>query len=165
MYLLKALRQLDQTGLLNRAKLLMGMAVLMMCAALSSFAQSDNIEMQIPMTTSVTGAVRMKIPFAFTVADKTFQAGEYYVGAANEKAIAVRSVNGKQAAVALTNSVIDSRGTSLPRVVFHKYGDRYFLTQAWLRASDQGREFYVTSEEAKSARAASVVEVALVPHK
>jgi len=116
-YLLKALRQLDQTGLLNRAKLLMGMAVLMMCAALSSFAQSDNIEMQIPMTTSITGAVRMKIPFAFTVADKTFQAGEYYVGAANEKAIAVRSVNGKQAAVALTNSVIDSRGTSLPRVV------------------------------------------------
>jgi hypothetical protein len=164
-YLLKALRQLDQTGPLNRAKLLMGMAVLMMCAALSSFAQSDNIEMQIPMTTSVTGAVRMKIPFAFTVADKTFQAGEYYVGAANEKAIAIRSVNGKQAAVALTNSVIDSHGTSLPRIVFHKYGDRYFLTQAWLRASNQGREFYVSSEEAKSARAASAIEVALVPHK
>ena len=165
MYLLKVLRQMDKTGLFNRAKLLLGLAVLMMCGALSSFAQSDNVEMQIPMTTSVSGAVRLKIPFAFSVADKTFAAGEYYVGAANEKAIAVRSVSGKDAAVALTNSVIDAHGTSLPRIVFHKYGDRYFLTQAWLRASNQGREFFVSNQETKMAQAAAVVEVALVPHK
>ena len=165
MYLLKVLRQLDKTGLFNRVKLLMGMAVLMMCGALSSFAQSDNLEMQIPMTTSITGAVRLKIPFAFSVADKTFAAGEYYVGAANEKAIAVKSVTGKQAAVALTNSVVDSHGSVLPKLVFHKYGDRYFLTQAYLRASDQGRAFFVSGEEAKTAQTASVVEVALVPYK
>ncbi len=165
MYLLKVLRQVDKTGLFNRAKSLMGMAVLMMCGALSMFAQSDKLEMQIPMTTSVTGAVRLKIPFAFSVADKTFAAGEYYVGAANEKTIAVRSVTGKEAAVALTNSVAETRGSLLPKLVFHKYGDRYFLTQAWLGASGQGREFFVSSEEAKTAQAAAVVEVALVPHK
>ena len=162
MYLLKVA---NKTGLLNRAKLMMGMAVLMMCGAVSLFAQSDNVEMQIPMTTSVTGAVRMKIPFAFSVGDKTFAAGEYYVGAANEKAIAVRSVNGKDAAVALTNSVIDSQGVSLPRIIFHKYGDRYFLTQAWLKASNQGREFFVSSEEVRRAQAGPSVEVALVQHK
>ena len=39
-----------------------------------------------------------------------------------------------------------------PRLAFHKYGDKYFLTQAWLRNSDSGKELFVSAKEIQMAR-------------
>ena len=38
-----------------------------------------------------------------------------------------------------------------PKLIFHKYGKRYFLAEARLPNMDSGRKFYVTREELKIA--------------
>ena len=34
-----------------------------------------------------------------------------------------------------------------PKLIFHRYGDRYFLSEARLPRMDSGRKFYVSREE------------------
>ena len=94
---------------------------------------------------AITGTVKVTIPFAFSVAGKTFEAGTYYIGPADEgNEMAIKSASGKTALLALTNMVSIANQVVPPKLVFHKYGDQYFLTQAWLKYSDEGREFFVT---------------------
>ena len=119
----------------------------------SIYAQKKTMEMRVPATASITGTVRVAIPFAFSVAGKTFEAGTYYIGPANEgNEMAIKSASGKAALLASTNLVSVANKVVPPKLVFHKYGDQYFLTQTWLKYSDEGREFFVTPEELRMAR-------------
>jgi hypothetical protein len=82
------------------------------------------------------------IPFSFTVADKTFPAGEYTVervNPASDKAVLViKSMDGRMNKVVLTNPVQASRMQENARLVFNHYGDQYYLTQVWTPADDTG---------------------------
>jgi hypothetical protein len=153
-------------GLINRAKVVIATAALVMSGSIAALhADSPNTVLQIPTSTSITGTVRVTIPFAFSVGEKTFAAGEYYVAPTNEKAIAIRSVADKQSVVALTSSVSEGRNVSSPRLVFHKYGEQYFLTQAWLKYSDEGRQFFVSSAESKWTQASPRGEITVTALK
>ena len=57
--------------------------------------------------------------------------------------------------VSIANQVVP------PKLIFHKYADQYFLTQAWLKYSDEGREFFVTPRELQMAREYSQERVVL----
>jgi hypothetical protein len=146
-------------GLINRAKVVIATAALVMTGSIASLhAAPSDTQLTIPTTTSITGTVRVTIPFAFSVADKTFAGGEYYIGPTNDRTVAIRSVGGKESVVVLTNAVSETKVSS-PRLVFHKYGEQYFLTQAWLRASDEGREFVISSAESKWTQSAPRGEI------
>jgi hypothetical protein len=129
----------------------------------SSYSQTNKTtEMRVPATASVTGTVKVSIPFEFSVAGKTFEAGTYYIGPANEgNEMAIKSVSGKSAVMAPTNLVSAANKVVPPKLVFHKYGDQYFLAQTWLKYSDEGREFFATPEELKMAREHSQKTVVL----
>jgi hypothetical protein len=119
-------------------------------------------EMRVPATASITSTVKVSIPFAFTAAGKSFAPGAYYIGPANEgNEMAIKSVSGKSAVMAPTNLVSVANKVVPPKLVFHKYGDQYFLAQTWLKYSDEGREFFVTPEELKMAREYSQKTVVL----
>lgn len=138
-------------------------AAFMMFSTAALFAAPETVvQMPTPLTTSITGTIRITIPFAFSVADKKFAAGEYYVGPASDRTIVFRSVNGKQSVVALTNAVSDNRHGMSSRLVFRRYGNEYFLAQAWLRASDEGREFFVSNAETKLAKGESLNQVTVI---
>lgn len=120
----------------------------------SSYSQTNKTtEMRVPATASVTGTVKVSIPFEFSVAGKTFEAGTYYIGPANEgNEMAIKSVSGKSAVMAPTNIVSVANKVVPPKLVFHKYGNQYFLAQTWLKYSDEGREFFVSPQELTMAR-------------
>ena len=82
------------------------------------------------------------IPFSFTVADKTFPAGEYRVERLNpssdKAAIAIKSADGHMSKIVLTMPVQSNVTRETARLVFNHYGDQYFLAQVWTPADNTG---------------------------
>ena len=128
-------------------------------------AQSSKVVMGVPTTTSVSGTVTVSIPFAFSLDGKTFAAGTHSMVPLTDKTVAIRDSEGKHSIVVLTNAVSTGTEISGPKLVFHRYGDQSFLTQAWLRQSDTGREFAVSPDEIRMAREYSQQQVILVAKK
>ncbi len=141
---------------------IVGVAVILLWVTPLASAQ---VVLPVPTTTSVTGTVKIEIPFKFSLDGKIFHSGTYSVSPLTEKTVALQSEDGKQSAVVMTNPVTTANKISGPKLVFHRYGDDYFLTQAWLRQSDTGREFPMSADEIRLAREYSQQQVVLVAKK
>jgi hypothetical protein len=74
-------------------------------------------------------SIEANIPFDFMVSGKKLAAGKYTVetGIA-QKALMVRNWKTKQAASSITQDY-QVRAGSKPRLVFHRYGNQYFLAK------------------------------------
>jgi hypothetical protein len=70
------------------------------------------------------------VPFEFMAGDQLIPAGECAVlsaGAGGEQ-IMIRNWSAKISHVSLVSASNDQKGAAVNALVFHKYGDRYFLT-------------------------------------
>ena len=94
--------------------------------------------------------VTAQIPFEFNVADQTMSSGQYQLNRVNGAGdvLAIRDTTGKSRAMRLTSPVIakdqQDKGAKL---VFHRYGSAYFLSQVWLDGRSTGREFAKSKQE------------------
>jgi hypothetical protein len=77
-----------------------------------------------------TMTLRSKVPFAFVSGDRTIQGGEYSIEI-KQRLVRFIDANGHLAQMIFSNPPQDSRREEKPRLVFHKYGDAYFLWQIW----------------------------------
>jgi hypothetical protein len=103
------------------------------------------------------------IPFAFQVGNKTMPAGQYWiqrVSDADESAQMIRRTDPSAAAVAVTFAVDVKNGESTPELVFHKYGNSYFLSEIWTGLG-QGRQLPKSEREKELARETRGSEVAV----
>jgi hypothetical protein len=79
------------------------------------------------------------VPFAFTVDQTSMAAGQYSITEVNDRVLQIRND-----ATKATVTIIALREESLkpqnPRLVFHKYGDRYVLAEVWGSSSESGME-------------------------
>jgi hypothetical protein len=78
-----------------------------------------------------------KVPFQFVLANKTVPAGEWVVQTASSDAKVVMIRNG-DAKMNLLSTISESetgKAAAAPALVFHKYGDRYFLCGMKLEGS------------------------------
>jgi len=112
------------------------------------------------------------ITFSFTVADKTFPAGEYRVERLNpssdKAALVIRSMDGSMSKIVLTMPVQAAKMQESARLVFNHYGDQYYLAQVWTPADNTGLELLVSRNERALARNAGQPEqtsVALNIHR
>jgi hypothetical protein len=73
------------------------------------------------------------IPFDFIVADQTLPAGKYTVRAATADGDGLRISNlkGKASVMRLSNPVAENSEKRKARMVFHRYGQQYFLAEIW----------------------------------
>jgi hypothetical protein len=103
---------------------------------------------------SLSTHVLAKIPFDFSVGDKKFPAGEYSVGRAlsgsDDTVLQVSSVNGNLTAFRLTSENLNLARKGSDTLVFHQYGDQYFLSEVWPAGGTVGR----TLLESRGERAA-----------
>jgi len=102
------------------------------------------------MTSAVaqTGAIKATIPFDFTIAKQTFPAGEYKV-AVQGTMLQVTRLDGQSSAyVQYSLSAYNKDGS--PRLLFHRYGNRSFLSQAWITGA--GHELIASPREIEYAR-------------
>lgn len=123
---------------------------------------SAQVTLPMSATTSVNGTVTVEIPFRFSLEGKIFHSGTYVISPLTDRTISLHEVEGKGNIVVMTHPVIAANTLAAPKLVFHRYGDDYFLTQAWLRQSDTGREFPVSPDELRMARQYKQGQVILV---
>jgi len=99
--------------------------------------------------------VTAQIPFSFHVGNSTFPSGSYTADS-NVSAVGVlclRSADGKSAVLVLSHGVQSSAGPTQARLIFHKYGEEYFLFQVW-SSGDSGRELLKSRRETELAAGA-----------
>jgi hypothetical protein len=86
------------------------------------------------------------IPFAFTVANNTLPPGRYTVTGMSETTIWISNSH-KQGTVVLTTKVEGKPLENAGKMVFHRYGDAYFLSEVWGAASGTGRKVFQSRAE------------------
>jgi hypothetical protein len=117
-----------------------GMLVLLSVAALAASAKAQTVS-----------GLRANIPFDFTVAGKRFAAGHYSITRATQTngdlVLQVSSLDEHSRAFPITSRVesLTARDNSI--LIFHRYGDEYFLAQVWAAGSTTGRAFTKSRRE------------------
>jgi len=89
------------------------------------------------------------VPFNFVVENRAVPAGRFVLdSSAVSGALLIRSDDRKSTFAVIGASITSEDGGQTGRLVFHRYGDRYFLEQVWTRggAGHQLRESAVERE-------------------
>jgi hypothetical protein len=110
--------------------------------------------------TSVTGfaqnKVKADVPFAFQVGTASLPSGTYVVSEIGDHSIMIRNTSAVNSA-ALSNciSAADTLRTGSPRMLFHKYGNTYFLAEIRGGSGASGMQLPETDRE-KELRASNL---------
>lgn len=89
------------------------------------------------------------VPFEFSVGYKSMPAGEYAVRsiASAGNAVMIQSADAKVSALRQTEATVQLKSNNHARLVFHRYGERYFLAEVWNGAGNTGRQLFESQEE------------------
>jgi len=106
--------------------------------------------------------VRAKVPFSFAVGSSILPAGEYSLqtlGFGNALAMRNRDANVTKLVL---STVCQSRTATKNKLIFHRYGDAYFLSQIWTEGNSLGYEIPKSAREKEMATNYSKEEVVLL---
>ncbi len=97
--------------------------------------------------TQITTLFKIEVPFEFMIGSSHLSAGHYTVSHAGSKWILFQDDNGK--AAALTQVMVTGTPAldSLSKLVFNRYGDRYFFSKIWTAEDQQMHESYQSRAE------------------
>ena len=90
------------------------------------------------------------IPFNFTAGEKQFPAGKYVferIWKNSDSVWVVRRKDNVGKAMLLTRPVRANETQQETRLVFHQYGDLYFLSEIWTAGDATGREIQTSHRE------------------
>ena len=118
------------------------LSLVLMLTAVSVCAQSES--------SKVTN-----IPFSFIVGQEIFPAGEYTLEPNRKDSHNVWLIqrrDGRTNALFTTMPVRSSETQEEAKLIFHRYGDQYFLSQIWTPGSKSGRELMMPRLERELAK-------------
>ena len=100
-----------------------------------------------------TGTIWVTVPFDFTVGKQTLAAGDYRVSINGPGLLQVARIDGPGTVSVMTNSTGGGPNQApSPRLVFHRYGNRHFLSVAWIGEVETGHELFASAAELEYAR-------------
>lgn len=101
--------------------------------------------------------LKANIPFDFSAANRTLPAGEYTVrdGATVGGTVLIRHDDTKAAVAALAQPIYQNREAKQAMLVFHRYGDQYFLAKVINAGGATGREIVMSKTEKRLIRGRS----------
>jgi hypothetical protein len=101
------------------------------------------------------------IPFAFTVANHTLPPGRYTVTRMGETTLRVLNSR-NQGTLVLTTGVAGKATESTGKMIFHRYGDAYFLSEVWVPANGIGRKVFQSRTEKELAGKRTKMDIAVL---
>jgi len=138
------------------------MLVLVVMLALSLAVVSANGQ-----STSNANRIVANVPFEFSVGYKALPAGAYSVQSiVSCDGVLIQSADGKTSALRLTDATRQIKEKPQALLVFHRYGERYFLAEVWNGIDNTGRQLTKSQEEraiANELMLASTIENAHAP--
>jgi hypothetical protein len=106
------------------------------------------------------GDVTADVPFAFVAAGHPMPAGHYIVSHLNDSLRLHDRQN--QGMFIPTHSAQRSGHVDVSKLVFHRYGDTYFLSEVWTGGNDYGRALFPTKAERELGERGAEREIAEV---
>src|SRR5678815_3213196 len=108
-------------------------------------------------------SVRANVPFSFIVNRITLPAGEYLVESADNQGRALRfaNLNSQARDLVISNYCGGVAAATQTKLIFHRYGDRYFLKRIWVAGNSAGHELLTSPRETEVAKDFSMQEVVL----
>ena len=106
-------------------------------------------------TASAQEPLLVNIPFAFTAGSMALPAGEYRVQkvAYDSSVLLIQRTDQGPATVAMSFAAMANSKQAQSKLVFHRCGNRYFLSQIWTAGSARGRELPKSPQEKEQALA------------
>jgi len=91
----------------------------------------------------------INIPFDFIIGKSALKAGQYTVEPRERNFGSVWMIRNRSnhAAVFVMTMPVSSKTQQEGMLVFHKYGDQFFLSQIWIPGSATGGELYISGLE------------------
>jgi hypothetical protein len=83
-------------------------------------------------------SVKADVPFAFSMQGQSMPAGNYSIIAVSDRVLEVWNLDSRHGQLLAKQMSVQSSKDQGPKLVFHKYGDQYFLSQIWDGQSDTG---------------------------
>jgi hypothetical protein len=102
---------------------------------------------------TVQNRIKADIPFDFVAGKARLSAGQYTIQRGTTSG-SVKLSGEKSSVIALTHGGSSSRTPSHAKLVFHKYGDQYFLAQVWDEGSTTADDLMATKAERVAASSA-----------
>jgi hypothetical protein len=93
------------------------------------------------------GDVVVNVPFAFVVGSHQMQPGRYVVTPMTQGILRMYDTEVSNNQLFLPVNSIQSNKPKDPKLVFHRYGDTYFLSEVWNGNSDIGRQLVTSKAE------------------
>lgn len=95
------------------------------------------------------GRAEANVPFAFSVSNTTLPAGEYRISAASMQSLLIRNVD--QGSAIFSSIAAPAKGSNGScSLVFHRYGERYFLSEVLCPSKSLSVELPVTRREERA---------------
>lgn len=88
---------------------------------------------------------KASIPFNFIVGSRTMSAGQYTV-ADVRPLLTLKSSDGEILNV-ITDAIVSLDAPAVGKLVFHRYGNEYFLAEVWTTGSNRGRQLQPARRE------------------
>jgi len=91
----------------------------------------------------------VNIPFDFVAGNTQLPAGEYTVrvSAPTHTIILISRKDSATSAFLVTNAAVSAEPQSESKLIFNRYGERYFLSQVWTEGNSQGRQLLKSARE------------------
>jgi hypothetical protein len=108
--------------------------------------------------------VEVTVPFSFMVNRAAMPAGQYSVWSVDpdRNTLAIRNLNSHATRLVLSNACTSARGANATKLVFHRYGTHYFLSQIWREGAYSGREIPQSALEKELAKDTALQQVVFV---
>lgn len=89
------------------------------------------------------------IPFAFTAGRMALPAGEYRVQNTGEASafLLIQRTDRSAATYVMSNAVEVNKPQAQSKLIFHRRGNLYFLSQVWIEGHSRGRELLPSAKE------------------
>lgn len=105
------------------------------------------------------GDMVIDVPFAFNVGGEALPAGHYVIAAQNDT---IRISNSQASGLFVSTHAATRTASDGSKLVFHRYGDTYFLSAVWVTGNTTGGELFRSREERGLATHQAEMELAVV---
>lgn len=108
--------------------------------------------------------VKGDIPFSFIVNKATLPSGQYELKSLTEdgKMLGLRGPDGKPVDIVNSNRTESMTPSQKTKLVFKRYGDRYFLSQIWVAGETAGRQLPTSAREREMAKTSTPENVVVM---